>query len=141
VRQVGEATTEPVEVNGRKDRVTDIVAIGVTDSSVRLVKPQTANVTIEITLAPVEREVSGVPVRWRNLSQGLAAPRVIPSVARVTIRGQRDTLAAVRPDAIDAFVDLTGLGPGDYKLRVQIDPSQSFGVGSVTPSVVEVTIR
>jgi YbbR domain-containing protein len=141
VKQVGEATTEPVEVNGRKERTTDIVAIGVTDSSVRLVKPQSANVTVEITPAPVERDVAGVPVRWRNLSQGLAAPRVAPNVARVTIRGQRDTLAAIRPDAIEAFVDVTGLGPGTYTLRVQVDPSQSFGVGSVTPSVVAVTIR
>ena len=141
VKQVGEATTEPLEVNGRRERITDVLAIGVTDSSVRLVKPQSANVTVEITPAPVEREVAGVPVRWRNLSQGLAAPRVVPNVARVTIRGQRETLSAVGPDAIDAFVDVTGLGPGEYKLRVQIDPSQSFGVSAVTPSVVAVTIR
>lgn len=141
VKQVGEATTEPVEVDGRKDRVTDTVAIGVTDSSVRLVRPQTASVTVEIPPAPVERDVSGVPVRWRNLGTGLAAPRVVPNVARVTIRGQRDTLAAVRPDQIDAFIDLTGLGPGAYKLRVQVDPAQTFGVGAVTPTVVDVTIR
>jgi YbbR domain-containing protein len=141
VRQVGEATTEPLEVNGRHERLTDSVAIGVTDSSVRLVKPQNANVTVEILPAPVERDIAGVPVRCRNLSQGLAAPRVVPPVARVTIRGQRETLAAVRPDAIEAFVDVTGLGAGEYKLRVQVDPSQSFGVATVTPGVVTVTIR
>jgi len=141
LKQVGEAITEPVEVNGKKERVTDVVAIGVTDSSVRLVKPQSANVTVEITPAPVERDVTGVPVRGRNLSQGLAAPRIVPPVARVTIRGQRETLTAIGSDAIDAFVDLTGLGPGEYKLRVQVDPSQSFGLSSVTPSVVAVTIR
>jgi YbbR domain-containing protein len=141
VRQVGEATTEPLDVTGRRDRVTDIIAIGVTDSSVRLVKPQSANVTVDIAPAPVERDVAGVPVRWRNLGNGLAAPRVVPAVARVTIRGQRDTLAAVRSDAIEAFVDLTGLGPGQYKLRVQVEPSQAFGVGTATPTVVDVTIR
>jgi YbbR domain-containing protein len=141
VQQVREATTEPVDVSGKRERVSDAVAIGVTDSSVRLVKLQSASVTVEITPAPVEREVSGVPVRWRNLGNGLAAPRVVPAVARVTIRGQRDALAGVRSDAIDAFIDLTGLGPGQYKLRVQVDPAQAFGVGAVTPTVVDVTIR
>jgi hypothetical protein len=84
--------------------------------------------------------VSGVPVRWRNLGQGFSA-RVAPPVARVTIRGQREGLAAVRADAIDAFVDLTGLGPGQYNLRVQVDPSQIFGVATVTPGNVSVIIK
>jgi len=113
----------------------------VVDSAVRLVQPQNATVVIEISPAPVEREVAGVPVRWRNLGQGLAAPRVTPAVTRVTVRGQRDVLAALRPDAVDAFVDLTGLGPGRYNLRVQVDPSQEFGLRAVAPSVVEVTIK
>jgi YbbR domain-containing protein len=141
VREVSEATTEPIDIDGKKERVRDVVAVGVTDSSVRLVQPQNATVLVDIVLAPIERDVSGVPVRWRNLGQGLAAPRVVPATARVSIRGQRDVLASVRPDSIEAFVDLTGLGPGRYNLRVQIDPSQQFGARSVTPETVEVTIR
>jgi YbbR domain-containing protein len=141
VREVSQATTEPVEIDGRRDRVRDVVTVGVTDSSVRLVQPQSAEVVVEILPAPVEREVAGVPIRWRNLGQGLAAPRVVPEVARVTVRGQREVLGDVRPDGIDAFVDLTGLGPGRYNLRVQVDPSQSFGVESVAPNVVSVTIK
>ncbi len=50
-------------------------------------------------------------------------------------------LARIRPDSIDAFVDLAGLGPGSYSLRVQVDPSEEFGVGAVSPSVVAVTIK
>jgi YbbR domain-containing protein len=141
VREVSEATTEPIDIDGKKERVRDVVAVGVTDSSVRLVQPQNATVLVDIVLAPIERDVSGVPVRWRNLGQGLAAPRVLPATARVSIRGQRDVLASVRPDSIEAFVDLTGLGPGRYNLRVQIDPSQQFGARSVMPETVEVTIR
>jgi hypothetical protein len=38
-------------------------------------------------------------------------------------------------------VDLTGLGPGQYNLRVQVDPSEEFGVGTVTPNVVAITIK
>jgi len=141
VRKVAAATTEPVEIDGKSERVRDVVTVGVLDSSVRLAEPPlSATVVIEIWPAPIERDVGGVPVRSRNLAQGLV-PRVVPAVVRVSIRGQRDVLGRIRPDTIDAFVDLAGLGPGLYNLRVQVDPSEEVGVGAVTPSVVAVTIK
>jgi YbbR domain-containing protein len=140
VKEVAQATTEPVEIDGKNERVRDTVTVGVADSSVRLVEPQSAAVVVEILPAPIEREVSGVPVRARNIGQQLSA-RIVPEVVRVSVRGQRDVLSALRPDGIEAFVDLTGLGPGRYNLRVQVDPSQEFGVGSVAPTVVAVTIK
>ncbi len=141
VREVASATTEPVEIGGRNERVRDVVTVGVLDSSVRLAEqPLSATVVIEILPAPIERDVPGVPVRWRNIAQGLV-PRVVPVVVRVNIRGRREALGRIRPDAIDAFVDLSGLGPGSYELLVQVDPSEEFGIGTVTPSVVAVTIR
>lgn len=141
VREVAAATTEPVEIDGKKERVRDVVTVGVTDSSVRLVEQAlSATVVIEILPAPIERDVSGVPVRSRNLSQGLV-PRIVPEVVRVGVRGQQDVLDRIRPDTIDAFVDLAGLGPGKYNLRVQVDPSAEVGVGAVNPGVVTVTIK
>ena len=141
VREVRSATTEPLEIDGKSERVRDVVTVGVSDSSVRLVQPMSATVVVEITPAPVEREVEGVPVHWRNLGAGLAAPRVVPEVAKVTIRGARSALAKIGPDGIEAFVDLTGLGPGRYNLKVQVDPSQEFGFETVTPGTVFVTIK
>jgi YbbR domain-containing protein len=140
VRKLSEATTEPLSVAGQRERVRDVVTVGVVDSAVRLVDPERATVVVEILPAPVERDVADVPVRWRNLGAGLRA-QVAPSLSKVQIRGQEDKLAQVRPDAIEAFVDLAGLGPGRYNLRVQVDPSQEFGISLITPSVVEVTIR
>jgi hypothetical protein len=81
-----------------------------------------------------------VPVRWRNLGAALHA-QLTPTTARVAVRGRREALASLRPDSINAFVDLAGLGAGRYNLRVQIDPSQDFGVVSISPQVVDVTIR
>lgn len=140
VREASEATTEPVQIDGKHERVRDVVAVGVADSSVRLVQPISATVVVEIWPAPIERDVIGVPVRLRNLGPRVTA-RVVPEVVRVGVRGQRDALEAIRPDAIDAFVDLSGLGPGRYNLRVQIDPSEAFGVGTVAPGIVSVTIK
>jgi YbbR domain-containing protein len=141
VREVAAATTEPVEIDGKNERVRDVVTVGVGDSSVRLVEqPLTATVVIEILPAPIERDVLGVPVRFRNLSPRLEA-RITPAVVRVVIRGQRDVLGRIRPDTIESFVDLAGLGPGKYSLRVQVDPSEEVGIVAVSPSAVTVTIK
>lgn len=140
LREISEATTEPVTVSASRERVRDVVTIGVTDSAVRLAQPQSATVVVEILPAPVEREFGGVPVRWRNLGAGLRA-QVVPSLARVSVRGRQEALAPLRADTIEAFVDLAGLGPGQYNLRVQVDPPQTFGVSDISPAVVDVTIR
>lgn len=140
VRQVSEATTEPVSVAGATGRVRDTVNIGVIDSSVRLAEPQTATVTVDIAPAPVDRQLAGVAVAVRNLARGRKA-RVAPKVVRVSIRGPRDEIDAVKTDAVKAFVDLAGLGAGRYNLRVQLDPSEAYGVTALDPAVVSVTIR
>jgi YbbR domain-containing protein len=141
VREVGSATTEPVEIDGKSARVRDVVTVGVADAAVRLVEqPLSATVVIEILPAPIERVVAGVPVRERNLAAG-RGHRIVPPVVSVGVRGQREVLGRIRPDTIDAFVDLAGLGPGKYNLRVQVDPSEEVGVGDVTPAVVVVTIK
>ncbi len=140
LRQLLGATTEPVSVAGSRERVRDTVTVGVVDSAVRLVQPQSAIVTVEIQPAPVERELSGVPVRARNLGAGLRVT-VQPTLTRVTARGRRDALADLQAIGVEAFVDLEGLGPGRYNLRVQVEPSQQFGVSAIAPTVVDVVIK
>lgn len=140
VRALTSATTEPVPVAGERRTIVDSVTVGVSDTAVRLIEPRTATVTVEILPAPIERTLEGVPVRWRNLGGGHSA-RIDPGVVRVSARGQRDALEHMRPETVDAFVDLAGLGPGQYNLRVQFDPTQNFGVAAADPAVVKVTIR
>jgi YbbR domain-containing protein len=140
VKRLAEAITEPVTITGSRERVRDVVTVGVADSALRLSQPQIATVLVEVWPAPVERDVPDVPVRWRNLGAGFRAD-VVPRLARVSVRGRKESLSVLRADTIDAFVDLAGLGPGRYNLRVQTDPSQDFGVSAVTPPVVDVTIK
>lgn len=141
LRDLTSATTEPISVAGQRANVTDVVTIGVSDSALRLAQAQTATVTVEVLPAPIERDLPGVPIRWKNLGAGLSA-RIQPTVMRVTVRGRRPGLDSIRPESLDAFVDLAGLGPGQYNLRVQVDTTQNdFGVSSMDPSVVRVTIK
>jgi YbbR domain-containing protein len=140
LKQLTGATTEPVQVTGSRTRVRDVVTVGMTDSSVRLVQPQNATITVDVVPAPVERPLAGVPIRWRNLQAGLSAT-IRPILARVTARGTEAAVADLQAGAVDAFVDLYGLGPGRYNLRVQVDPSQTFGISAIDPPVVDVTIK
>lgn len=138
--ELNEATTETISVDGRRETLKDSVTVGVADSTVRLAEARVADVTVEIRPSPVERQLEGVPIRWRNLGPGMTAV-IRPTLASVTVRGSREALDRLRQDAIGAFVDLAGLGSGRYNLRVQVDPSQNFGVTSITPAVVDVTIK
>jgi YbbR domain-containing protein len=140
VRQVAEATTEPVVVKDATSRVRDGVTVGVVDTSVRLAKPENAQVTVEIWPAPVERQLADVPVRYRNLGQGLSA-QLLPKFVHVAVRGGERGIAALQGDSVAPYVDLAGLGAGRYNLRVQIDPSERFGVVAIEPAVVSVTVK
>jgi YbbR domain-containing protein len=51
LQQVGEATTEPVNIEGARAPVTDTVNVGVTRTTVRLREPQAAKVVVEIVPA------------------------------------------------------------------------------------------
>jgi YbbR domain-containing protein len=140
LRRLTGATTEPVDVTGAQSSVSDMVTVGIADSAVRLVKAQSARVNVEILPAPRERELAGVPVRYRNLTAGSKA-QVSPVLTKITARGAREAVQSLQPGEIEAFVDLAGLGPGRYNLRVQVVPSQTFGVSSIDPAVVDVTIK
>jgi YbbR domain-containing protein len=140
VNQINEATTEPLNVDGAKTPVADTLTVGVSDPAVRLRVPQSAGVTVDVRAAPIERTVTGVPVRLRNLANGLHAS-VTPPTVRVTVRGSRDMLDRLGSDGVDGFVDLAGLGPGRYNLRVRVDPSESFGVVRIDPSAADVRVR
>ena len=141
VKKIANATTEPVSVAGARVNVRDVVAVGLIDASLRLTKPQNVTVIVDILPAPIERELKGVLVRARNLGSGLAAPAVRPGSVTLQVRGRREALAAVQAETVDAFVDLAGLGAGQYNLLVQVDPSQHFGVVETTPAHVDVTIK
>jgi YbbR domain-containing protein len=140
LRKLTEATTEPVVIAGARERVRDVVTVGLADPGLRLAEPVNATVIVEIWPAPVERQLSGVPVRWRNLGTGLRA-KVVPTKAQIDVRGREEAVANLRPDTIEAFVDLAGLGPGQYNLRIKTDATEDFGVTGIIPQSVSVTIK
>jgi YbbR domain-containing protein len=140
MQRLNAATTEAVSVSGARRPVRETVAIGLADPSLRLAKPASATVSVQIDPMPVERRVTGVPVHIQNAGKGLSA-QVIPAAIAVGTRGPKDAVDALRPESIGAFVDIAGLGPGRHTLPVRIDPSADFVVVRTEPATVEVRIK
>ena len=139
VRRATEALTEAVPVSGARERVQQSVTLGLIDPSLRLKNAGTATVTVQIVPAPLERSLHGRPVHLRNVAPNLEA-QAVPSAVGLTLRGSREALARVEADDMVAYVDLAGLGPGQYSLTVHADSSPEVGVTRIEPSSVQVRI-
>jgi YbbR domain-containing protein len=140
LRDLKEATADPISISGATSRVEDSVSVAVIESPlVRLRNPQTATVTVEIVPAPILKTVTRVPVHLRNKS-ALSA-QLVPSAVSVEVKGPASLLGGLQPDSIVAFVDLAGLGPGRYNLPVQVERSRSFEIVRTLPARVSIRIK
>jgi YbbR domain-containing protein len=140
VRRASEALTEPVSVEGARDRVHETVTVGTLDPALRLMTPRTATVTVEIVPAPLEQLVRDRAVHLRNLAPNLTAT-ASPTVVDVTLRGDVEAFSRMEPDDVTAFVDLAGLGAGEYTLTVRAESSRNAGVTRIEPASIQVRIN
>lgn len=139
VKRATEAVTETISVEGLHDTLRQDVAVGLIDPSLRLRTQRTVNVTVKIVPGPMERTVRGRPVRLRNLGARLSA-QVTPTVVDIGLRGSRDIINKVDSENVHAFVDLGGLGEGEYTLVVHTETPERAGVTHVDPAMVQVRI-
>jgi YbbR domain-containing protein len=138
VERTTEAVTEPVSVGGARDRVREIVTLGLLDPSLRLRNTRAATVTVQIVPAPMERTFHNRPVHLRNVPPNLTA-QAEPTAVNVTVRATRETFGSFEADEVVAYVDLAGLGAGQYQLTVHAD-AQEAGVTLIEPATVQVRI-
>jgi len=139
VKSVAEVLTEPVSVAGARDRVTQTVAIGVLDPSLRLKNARSAEVTVQVVPAPLERTVRSRPIHLRGLASSLEA-QATPVTVDVGLRASRLAMSRVEPDSIVAYIDVAGLSPGLYTLSVHADSPPDVGVTHIDPASVQVRI-
>jgi len=140
LRDLKQATTEPIELDGITVSVRETVTVGIPNSSARLRVPRSAKVFVAISPVRTERSFPSIPLRMLNLRPGLSAQSTPPNLL-VTIRGAEDALKSLTADAVIATVDLAGLGVGKYNIPVRIASSKSFGVARIDPKQVQITIR
>jgi YbbR domain-containing protein len=139
VKRATEVLTEPVSLTGAKGQVRETVILGLVEPSLRLKTARSALVTVQIIPAPLERTLRNRPIHLRNLAPSLEA-QAVPAAAELAIRGSREAFGHFDADDIVAFIDLAGLGPGQYSLPVHADSSPDVGVTRVEPASVQVRI-
>jgi len=137
LESVTEAITEPVSVVGKSAPVTEVVAVGSPEPSVRLLVPQSTKVVVNVTAAPVEWTVQNVALQIRNADR---STQVSPRVVTVVVRGPQEARGA-RAEDFDASVDVDALHAGKFDVPVRVVPPPKVGVVRVEPSHVSVTIR
>ena len=139
LRHVTEAITEPVWVGGAKAAIHSPVPVGVAESGVRLKSMKMVTVTVDIVQAPNERQLN-VPVRLRNLDSGLTA-LVNPPFIKVRARGTKASIDKLKDNSVVAYVDLDGIGEGDYGLPVRVEPTPGIGLDQLEPSIVSIHVQ
>jgi hypothetical protein len=137
---VVEAITEPVLIEGSSERVQSLVTIGVSDRVLRLQTPSSAEVTVEIVPAPVERNIQELAISSRSLEPGLEVS-FDPISVTVGIRGSEVLLQAMEEGEVEAFIDLAGLSAGRYNLPVTVVSSADIGITHIDPPNVLVVLQ
>jgi YbbR domain-containing protein len=132
--------TEPIDISGAKGPVVETVALGVSSPGLRLKTPGRATITVVIRPVPVERALQSVAIQARNLAPRRAA-RVTPSAATITVKGAPAVLEGLSSEHFPAYVDLAGLAPGRYNLRVRVEPPPNVEIVQIQPASVGVSIK
>tara|TARA_B100000029_G_scaffold515949_1_gene625730 strand:+ start:2503 stop:3423 length:921 start_codon:yes stop_codon:yes gene_type:complete len=140
LNNVAEAITEPVSIEGSSERVQSLVTIGVSHRVLRLQTPSSAEVTVEIVPAPVERNLQGVTVSSRSVEPGLRVS-IEPVDVTVGVRGSEALLENVEDGGVEVFVDLAGLSTGRYNLPVTVASSADVGITHIDPPNVVVVLQ
>jgi len=140
VKRAAAALTEPISVASARDVVRGTVPVGVLDSTLRLKTARNVTVEVQILPAPFERTLHDLSVRAHNLPAGFTL-RATPPAVDVGIRGTREGLSGLGADDINVFVDVMGLGAGEYFLPVHAESTRAeAGVVHIEPSKLQVRI-
>lgn len=139
VAQATEAVTEPVSIAGAVSDVTETVTVGLLDPALRVKGARTAVVKVQVRLGPRERTVRNRPLRLRDLPPNLTA-QATPSDLDIIVRGTREGLARLDAEQVVPFVDLKGLGAGEYTLTVHVDPVADANIARVVPETVQIRL-
>jgi len=143
VQEVGEATTDLIPLEGRKEGFSGVVNIAVAHPNVSIIGQRTAQVSVEIGEANVEMTLADIPI---SFSSQIYLTMAEPSTVSVTIKAPSEILRQINTERIIATINVAGLQPRlqPYILspKVSFDPSLADAIEliAVAPDKVEVRV-
>jgi len=138
LRGLDEAMTEPISIANETRPVREVVTVGVADPTVRLRAAQTATVTVQVGPGSSTATLT-VPITSRNADERMRV-RLLPPSVSIGLKGTREAIQSLAEDAVQAYVDLAGLTPGDHLADIEVQARQGLTVESVAPRAVRVRI-
>jgi len=151
---INNSETYSIEIFGDKESIGNIKSVPVTVNvanqgnnnsksyTVSLSKPQgvkymsTDMATINLSFADEKQktiEIKPETVTPRNLAGGLVANATSNNDIVVQVKGDQAVIDSIKPEDINAYIDLNKYGSGDYNVEVKIDnndPRLSFIVNN-----------
>ncbi len=82
-----------------------------------------------------------VPLEIRNVGEGIAFDPPRFNSVSIELRSSRRELEAMPEEAVSAFVDLSGSGPGLRVFRVQTNAPAGIEVVSSSPAFIQLQLR
>ncbi len=134
----GFVETEPVSIEGAKDRVQARVHLLIPEGLEVLGGSDTVTVTVEVSPFLGGRVFEVEPM-IRNLAPGLQAT-ISPPRVQVFLSGPLPDLEALTEHDVQVIVDLSNLGPGRHKVKPLVLIGRESLNRQILPEAVEVTI-
>jgi len=135
----GYIETIPIDLTGAHSDIDKQVTLNLPDG-VTIVGSQT--VEVQVGVADIEGSITltNMPVQIINLGPDLAAT-ASPDKVDVILSGPLQLLNALTANQVHVTVDLTGIGPGDYQINIQVTVDiPTILVESKLPGTIQVTV-
>ena len=86
------------------------------------------NVTIEVTLDKVSsKDIENVNIEYRNLGDSYTVQGTSETATKVNVnlKGVKSVIDAIKADDLNAYIDLSGYGEGEYNVDVNVEGSDN----------------
>jgi YbbR domain-containing protein len=136
VNRMTSVETLPVEIEGAKGQFTREVRLSSAEEAVTFV-PDRVHVAVVFEEETITREFSRVEVTAKNFSGKYS---VSPRQASIKLSGPKRILGELQLGPEQVYLDLKGLKPGTYSLRLTFDLPREIKVVEQKPERFRVTI-
>ena len=88
---------------------------------------------------PVMEVTYTIPVQVQNLNSGYIIEDA-PDVVRVVLAGPRDTIMSMKSDNLRAYIDASGVKPGQNNVTINFTPPAGMNLVEVKPDNIIINV-
>ena len=137
--EISKADTLPISVSGASQSFDAVLGFDLPDGvSVYSDDDIVAHVTIDRVST---KTIVYNNIQLRNVSSGTTGIITDELDVAITVMANADILESLDEDTIPAFIDLSGLEPGEHELTIQYDIPDGVTIIDATQTTVNVTVK